>query len=412
LSLKSNIYFHDGTLLKADHVKFSIEYQKNNCYLAPIFKLINNIIIHNDSTLSIWLKNPYAPFLYALASPSGILISSLNKTIKLGNTTHFSGTGPYQIKSWDKNNRIELEYFEGYRNPCVSVVKIIYTYNPNSIDMEKTIHEKGIDILYLVTGFYIDRLIWLGQYDYYTQKSASTFFLGFNVTDSILNNIKIRQALLYAINTKKLVMNIQRGNSILAVCALPPIYANLYTNAQEQYDTSKVNSLLKSSGIKDHLKLRLYINTEQYVRQTFLELLKKMFSESNITLDIIKFNDWNELIKVKPRNSIQLFDGAWQDDLIGDAHNFLYTLFHSKSEWNFFNLKDEKIDRWLDLAAQEFNDNLRNEYYKKINARVLELTPAIFLHHVIPHFAYNKKKIKKMVVNPYGIVQYHLLELY
>ena len=38
--------------------------------------------------------------------------------------------------------------------------------------------------------------------------------------------------------------------------------------------------------------------------------------------------------------------------------------------------------------------------------QILDDTPAVFLYHVKPHFAYNSKKIKKLPVNPYGIIQY------
>jgi peptide/nickel transport system substrate-binding protein len=413
LELESNIYFHDGTSLSAEHIKFSFEFQKNNSYLAPIFNLIESIIINNDSTISIWLKKPFAPFLYALASPAGILISSMNKNNNLKNSSHYSGTGPYKLASWDIENNIELCAFAGYREPTRGVKKIKYTYNPNSIDMEKTVDEKGIDILYLVTGYYIDRLIWEGKYKYFTQESASTYFIGFNVSDSLLSDIKFRKALLSALDIKKLVMNSYRGNSEIATSPLPPIYSYLYTtNVQKQFDTYKTKKVIQYIGNNKPIHRTFHYHEEQYVRQAFLELLKNMFNASNIKLTLIKFSDWSDLIKLKETNTLQLYDGAWQDDIIGDAHNFLYTLFHSKSEWNFFNLKDEKIDTWLDLAAEEFNNELRNEYYKKINNRVIELVPAIFLHHVIPHFAYNKKKIKKMVVNPHEIIQYHKMELH
>jgi ABC-type transport system substrate-binding protein len=53
----------------------------------------------------------------------------------------------------------------------------------------------------------------------------------------------------------------------------------------------------------------------------------------------------------------------------------------------------------------------RQLLYQKIVKQVLDDCPAVFLYHTIPHFAYNKKKIKKMVVNPYGIIQYHKIEL-
>ena len=81
------------------------------------------------------------------------------------------------------------------------------------------------------------------------------------------------------------------------------------------------------------------------------------------------------------------------------------------SEHNILHYKNSKVDSWLNQARSEFDRNKREILYKKIVEQIIEDTPAVFLYHVKEHFAYNTKKIKFLPVDPYGIIQYHKIEL-
>ena len=96
---------------------------------------------------------------------------------------------------------------------------------------------------------------------------------------------------------------------------------------------------------------------------------------------------------------------------MGDPENFLYSLFYSTSESNYFHYRNPEVDHWLDEAAKEPIREERNKLYQKIVNTILDDTPAVFLYHTRPHFAYNKEKIKYLPVNPYGIIQFNRIIL-
>ena len=85
---------------------------------------------------------------------------------------------------------------------------------------------------------------------------------------------------------------------------------------------------------------------------------------------------------------------------------------HSKSASNSLHYACAEVDQWLDEACREADARVRQELYAKVVWQVIADVPAVFLYHVIPNFAYNRRKIKKMVANPYQIIQFHRLELY
>ena len=96
---------------------------------------------------------------------------------------------------------------------------------------------------------------------------------------------------------------------------------------------------------------------------------------------------------------------------VRDPFNFLWGFFYSKSEFNTLKYKESKIDQWIDEAIQENNPQKRQSLYRKIVSKILDDTPAIFLFHIIPSLAYNTKKIRILITNPYGTVQFNKIEL-
>ncbi len=100
-----------------------------------------------------------------------------------------------------------------------------------------------------------------------------------------------------------------------------------------------------------------------------------------------------------------------KSEIIGDAENFLYSLFHSDSEYNTLQYKNIQVDKWLNEARIESDRQKRDQLYKQIVKAILNDTPAVFLYHVKPHFAFNREKIKSIAVNPYGIIQFNRIIL-
>ena len=122
---------------------------------------------------------------------------------------------------------------------------------------------------------------------------------------------------------------------------------------------------------------------------------------------MISFDSYTALNQACRSDSAQLFLNNWQADVLGDPENFLYSLFYSTSEYNFFHYMNPRVDKWLDSARVEPGWKERQKLYQKIVEQVMQDTPAVFLYHVIPVYAYNKRKIMSLPVNPYGIINYH-----
>jgi peptide/nickel transport system substrate-binding protein/oligopeptide transport system substrate-binding protein len=75
-------------------------------------------------------------------------------------------------------------------------------------------------------------------------------------------------------------------------------------------------------------------------------------------------------------NEAPIFIHAWYADF-PDPDNFLWTLFHSKSRYNYTNYHNPEVDRLLDRARAERDYLKRMEMYRKIEEIILDDAPIV-----------------------------------
>ncbi len=169
---------------------------------------------------------------------------------------------------------------------------------------------------------------------------------------------------------------------------------------------------MRDAGYKNGLSLNLYVFLQTYSRQIKFEILKSQLAKVGINLNTRFFNEWEIFADALEKKECHLFLDGYGSELIGDPGNFLYALFHSTSPYNRINYNDEHVDYLLEQAFQEADEQKRHQIYRSIVKIILNDAPAVYDSHVKSIFAYNSKKIKSLVVNPYEFIYFHRLETY
>lgn len=107
-----------------------------------------------------------------------------------------------------------------------------------------------------------------------------------------------------------------------------------------------------------------------------LELVKDYLSQSGITIDIQYETQWPKFQEILASRRAPMFMYAWYADF-PDPDNFLGTLFHSKSRYNYTAYRNPEVDRLLDKAKAERDYLKRMEMYRKIEELVLDDAPIV-----------------------------------
>src|ERR1700730_17633746 len=107
----------NGREVNAEDVKYSIERFMAKSGFRERFEPVQSIDVVDRYTVKITLKEPYAPFLNHLASPSfcAILPREAEEKFKdFNNPDAVIGTGPFVLKSYEKGGRMALDRNPGY----------------------------------------------------------------------------------------------------------------------------------------------------------------------------------------------------------------------------------------------------------------------------------------------------------
>jgi len=411
--LRRSILFHDGSPLTAEAVVYSFRRQIELNSSSPLFNMIAAVRAVDSMAIEIELRYPYAQFLYTLTSTIGLKAVSQKALQKYGDDIAFQavGSGPFMVKEFFKNEEIHLTANPDYRSPSSGVDEVIIKCYEDYFKLEEDLRQQKLDLVYAVPGFSIDRLKWQGKIDYQVLPSFNVIFLGFNCQQKPFSDKNVRQAVLEAIDVPDLVNNIYRGKSLPAEGPIPPILFNNRNIRQSEFNLQQAKKLLTEAGYPNGFSVKFFYLDRLRPRRTLLEAIEVGLQKLNIKLEMIPFYSWTDLNAACRSDSAQLVWNSWEADVLGDPENFLYSLFYSSSPFNFLHYKNFEVDHWLDQTRLEPEWEKRQILYEKIIRQIVQDTPAVFIFHVIPVFAYNRQKIKELPLNPYGMVQYHQIVL-
>ena len=119
-NLRSGVRFHDGSEFNAEAVQYSIERMRSiNQGLAFVLDMVESIEVVDDLTVNIILAEPDITFFQGLPGVMMVSPSTFGDNDNDDNATEFaydnvSGTGPYQLVSWERGRRLEIEKFDDY----------------------------------------------------------------------------------------------------------------------------------------------------------------------------------------------------------------------------------------------------------------------------------------------------------
>ncbi|MBI5748659.1 MAG: ABC transporter substrate-binding protein, partial [Nitrospinae bacterium] len=200
--LKKGIKFHDGKDLTSGDVKYTYEFILDPSNKSPKkggYDRIKEIRTPDDHTVIFILKEPFAHFLDNMTL--GIVPEHSAKEKGSDFSSHPVGTGPFIFKEWTQDERVILSannsYFEGRPNIDGVIYKIIPDETIRVLELEKG------DVQLLmnpITPDIIPRFEKNKNLKIIKNTGTNYSYIGFNLNDPILKNLKVRQAIAHAID--------------------------------------------------------------------------------------------------------------------------------------------------------------------------------------------------------------------
>lgn len=361
----------------------------------------------NDSTLNIYLKEPFVSFLQILSMPYCFVVPQ-EASEKYGKDfrEHPVGTGPFVFKLWDEGNAIVLHknprYWKkdkaGNRLPYLDAVQISFI---NDRKMEfLTFQQQKLDFLSGIRGSSKDLILnkdgtlqaeFSNKFNLQKVPYLNTEYIGFQLDAQNLSNSnvaiqdkRVRQALNFALNKKELVVYYRNNLGIPGHAGMVPPSLPSF-DAREvggyAYNPEKARQLLTAAGYNREKPLRITLNTVAEHKE-LAEFMQKKWSEVGVLAEI-NISQAAAHQEAVDNGRSEFFMKSWFGDY-PDAENFL-ALFYSRNFSpagpNKTHFKNARFDALYEKVKLEQNLAKRYALYREMDKIVVEECPVIVLFY-------------------------------
>ena len=260
--IRENVKFHDGTPLNAEAVKVSFDRLFDDNKKLARYPLLGPYVDHitadSETEVSFYLKSPVG-FLLNTLTIANFGILSPKSIIENGDdiAKHPVGTGPYKFREWNPGVELVLDANQDYWDGEPNVRTVTFKPIPENSARVLSLETGEVDVIDKVPGPVIKSLQANKDLNIDSDSSSRILYIGMNTTKAPFNDIKVRQALNYAIDKETLVNNLYDGRVRVATSALAERVFGYSDVGSYPYDLEKAKKMLKDAGVQDGLKFNL-----------------------------------------------------------------------------------------------------------------------------------------------------------
>jgi len=398
--LRKGVRWHDGAPFTSRDVEFTYKKLIDPGVRTPYsgdFQMVKNLEVIDDYTLKVYYKEPFSPGLSSWGM--NIMPAHLLEKEDL-NITKFArnpiGTGPYKFKLWKTGERLELvsnhDYFEG--RPYID--RYIYRIIPDTATLFLELRAEAVDYASLTPIQFkrqTETEFFKKNFQRFNFPSFGYTYMGYNLSDAKFKDIRVRQAINYAINKEEIVKGVLMGLGRVSTGPfIPESWAYNKNVKPAGYDPRKAMALLKESGWldqdkdgileKDGIKFSFTIITNQgnEERRMTAEIIQRRLKEIGIEVKI-KIIEWSSFVSefIDKRRFEAVLLG-WGLSLDPDMYDIWHSSKTKEGEFNFAGYSNEEVDRLLLAGRRTFDQEERRRIYQRIHEILYEDQPYLFLY--------------------------------
>ena len=392
--LREGVTFHDGTPFNAEAVRFNIMDRMLNpdakALAASAFKMIESVEVVDEYTVNITTNGPFAGLPAQLAY-SPMAINSPTQVQKLGNEDYHTapmGTGPFKFVHHIKGQEVLVEANEDYWGgaPYLDAIAmrpipetasrlmaleageshVIYNVPPRDAQRYKDDPSLGIEVL--------------------TPPQQRTIFIGMNNKWGPLQDVRVRQALNYAVDQQAIIDNILLGLTQPMDSPLPPACACYQSTKNYAYDPDKAKQLLAEAGYADGFEATLHYGAGRFLLDSeVVEAVQSYLADVGVDVEVIPLEwaafqaTWKKPLE---ESEIQLFFVGWGNPTVDpDLGTYTYVEASWPPGLNAMFYSNPDLERLIPAQRAATDPVERCDIVEEIQEIIMEDVPQIFLYY-------------------------------
>jgi len=405
--LRPGVKFHDGTPFNAEAVKANFDRQKdpaNKCRCAFYIAYIHDVQAPDELTAVFNLNDPAVnlPSLFTIQNQNNAIQSPTAwKTKGDDYNRNPVGTGPYILKLWAAGDRMVLEKNPDYWNKDHPYLdRIVLKPLPDAQSRFASLQSGEADI------------VWDDEYDadniqkaqkdsrmtVHTYVGSGAQVYAFNTKVAPFDDVRVRQALVMAIDRKKMSQAITNG---LARPTTNPYGDGSWVKCKDDgalpNDVERAKALIKDYGKPVDFKM---IVTATPRGRNIGQVLQQFWKQVGATMEIEQIDQ----ATVVPRAFMRQFQlTPWRIVDLADPDPQMYANFHTGSPVALANFSDPELDRLLEHARTTADTAKRTEDYCAVS-RLINKEAIWFWTFQNTYYAIAKANVKGIPKQYGGVI--------
>lgn len=377
-TLRENVKFHNGNTVTAEDVISSIEYcagTNGSDPLVPAFSNISSIEKTDEKTVTITLAERDPDFMSYIASVK----AAITPAGQTDADTNPIGTGPYKYVSRSVQENIVMEKFDEYWGEKAYIDDVTFKVCADADSLVMNLNGGSVDMMAHLPVSQANQI----SDDFTVLEGTMNLVQAMYLNNDFepFNDIRVRQALCYAVNKSDILTLTSDGKGEELGSSMFPNFRKYYIpelNDTYSYDPERAKELLADAGYSEgtlSFTITVPSNYPQHVDAA--QVIADQLSEVGVNADIKKV-EWNTWL------SDVYSDRQYEATVVGvDASNLaasaMLSRFCSDAGNNFINYSNEEYDSVYSSAQMEIEDEKQTELYKQCETILAEDAANVYI---------------------------------
>lgn len=393
LKLKDGIKWHDGEVLNADDVVYTINVLLDaSNYGAPCEsvcydgKTISAEKV-DDLTVNFTLQEPFSGFESELGRirilPEHVFGGKTAIKDMTDELAMCVGSGPFKLKEYKEGDSIVYERNDDYYREPASLDQVVIKLMPDLSAQEAALQNGEISMMRVTSQKKLDKYKADDNYTVYTIPEGRLNYLAFNYQTEIMKNEDARKAICLALNVDEIITGAY-GSEELAIpaknfCSPQNLYFNDEMEGYKQ-DIEEAKKLAEKSGLTDTTLHYIYFTQRPNMKET-AQIVQQQLKAIGVNMEIEGYDggEFFQHLFAAWITGKTVEDTSWDiasngmDSLNADPATKM-TSWKGDLIQNGFYMSDATTELW-EKAAQSLGEKEREELYKELQVQMNEDYP-------------------------------------
>ena len=420
--IREGVRFHNGNILTAEDVAFSLNRAGESPHTAAITSFIDEAVVLGEHEVKVTTEYPFAPMLRHFAHSASSIVNK-EEVERVGDDEHAMnpvGTGPFRFYSQVAGDRFDLVRFDEFNSvvpgmpegqlPVIERITFRIVPDPGvrTIELETgaahIVAEVGATEVQRIRDH--DDLIM-----YEIPNFSINTWLGFNNQNAPFDDIRVRQAIAYAIDIPTIVDVAWAGLGEVAQGPIPTTVPGALTFPVIEQNIERARELMEEAGLADGFSTNIWVNEGNAMRADAATMIQAQLRALNIDVQI-NIYEWGILLPATAAGEHDMSLMGWVT-VTGDPDYGLYPVYHS-ANWgeagnrNFYS--NPRVDELLILGRTTTDNDQRMAYYAEAQELIMADLPLIPLWQASELHA-TRDNVSGFVVMPTAIMNLWMISI-